>query len=228
MKLPALIFTAILLTTTTVSAAQKWNWRQPSLPASSNQTDTSAQTAASAQNIENKQINEQELLQQLQNISSDTEETMQDDFDFNLTDNTDNFNMLNEDDFSKADINHDGVIEEDELLQFQQNNFSTLVNKTFTELDLNRDGQISKEEITSYYSKQSTDSETLNGIAQRFADADIDNNDYLDHEELFHFLQKGMLNNNKMVFQLFDIDQDGKITNEEMSQITNTFKGLYQ
>lgn len=227
MKLPALIFTAILLTTTTVSAAQKWNWRQPSLPASSNQTDTSAQTAASAQNIENKQINEQELLQQLQNISSDTEETMQDDFDFNLTDNTDNFNMLNEDDFSKADINHDGVIEEDELLQFQQNNFSTLVNKTFTELDLNRDGQISKEEITSYYSKQSTDSETINGIAKRFADADIDNNDYLDHEELFHFLQKDMLNNNKMVFQLFDINQDGQITQEEMSQIINTFKGLY-
>lgn len=227
MKLPALIFTAILLTTTTVSAAQKWNWRQPSLPASSNQTDTSAQTAASAQNIENQQINEQELLQQLQNISSDTEETMQDDFDFNLTDNTDNFNMLNEDDFSKADINHDGVIEEDELLQFQQNNFSTLVNKTFTELDLNRDGQISKEEITSYYSKQSTDSETINGIAKRFADADIDNNDYLDHEELFHFLQKDMLNNNKMVFQLFDINQDGKITQEEMSQIINTFKGLY-
>ena len=227
MKLPALIFTAILLTTTTVSAAQKWNWRQPSLPASSNQTDTSAQTAASAQNIENQQINEQELLQQLQNISSDTEETMQDDFDFNLTDNTDNFNMLNEDDFSKADINHDGVIEEDELLQFQQNNFSTLVNKTFAELDLNRDGQISKEEITSYYSKQSTDSETLNGIAQRFADADIDNNDYLDHEELFHFLQKDMLNNNKMVFQLFDINQNGQITQEEMSQIINTFKGLY-
>lgn len=227
MKLPALIFTAILLTTTTVSAAQKWNWRQPSLPASSNQTDTSAQTDASAQNIENQQINEQELLQQLQNISSDTEETMQDDFDFNLTDNTDNFNMLNEDDFSKADINHDGVIEEDELLQFQQNNFSTLVNKTFTELDLNRDGQISKEEITSYYSKQSTDSETLNGIAQRFADADIDNNDYLDHEELFHFLQKDMLNNNKMVFQLFDINQNGQITQEEMSQIINTFKGLY-
>lgn len=227
MKLPALIFTAILLTTTTVSAAQKWNWRQPSLPASSNQTDTSAQTAASAQNIENQQINEQELLQQLQNISSDTEETMQDDFDFNLTDNTDNFNMLNEDDFSKADINHDGVIEEDELLQFQQNNFSTLVNKTFTELDLNRDGQISKEEITSYYSKQSTDSETINGIAKRFADADIDNNDYLDHEELFHFLQKDMLNNNKMVFQLFDINQDGQITQEEMSQIINTFKGLY-
>ena len=227
MKLQALIFTAILLTTTTVSAAQKWNWRQPSLPASSNQTDTSAQTAASAQNIENKQINEQELLQQLQNISSDTEETMQDDFNFNLTDNTDNFNMLNEDDFSKADINHDGVIEEDELLQFQQNNFSTLVNKTFTELDLNRDGQISKEEITSYYSKQSTDSETLNGIAKRFADADIDNNDYLDHEELFHFLQKDMLNNNKMVFQLFDINQDGQITQEEMSQIINTFKGLY-
>ena len=227
MKLPALIFTAILLTTTTVSAAQKWNWRQPSLPASSNQTDTSAQTAASAQNIENQQINEQELLQQLKNISSDTEETMQDDFDFNLTDNTDNFNMLNEDDFSKADINHDGVIEEDELLQFQQNNFSTLVNKTFTELDLNRDGQISKEEITSYYSKQSTDSETLNGIAKRFADADIDNNDYLDHEELFHFLQKDMLNNNKMVFQLFDINQDGQITQEEMSQIINTFKGLY-
>lgn len=227
MKLPALIFTAILLTTTTVSAAQKWNWRQPSLPASSNQADTSAQTAASAQNIENQQINEQELLQQLQNISSDTEETMQDDFDFNLTDNTDNFNMLNEDDFSKADINHDGVIEEDELLQFQQNNFSTLVNKTFTELDLNRDGQISKEEITSYYSKQSTDSETINGIAKRFADADIDNNDYLDHEELFHFLQKDMLNNNKMVFQLFDINQDGKITQEEMSQIINTFKGLY-
>lgn len=227
MKLPALIFTAILLTTTTVSAAQKWNWRQPSLPASSNQADTSAQTAASAQNIENKQINEQELLQQLQNISSDTEETMQDDFDFNLTDNTDNFNMLNEDDFSKADINHDGVIEEDELLQFQQNNFSTLVNKTFTELDLNRDGQISKEEITSYYSKQSTDSETLNGIAQRFADADIDNNDYLDHEELFHFLQKDMLNNNKIVFQLFDINQNGQITQEEMSQIINTFKGLY-
>lgn len=227
MKLQALIFTAILLTTTTVSAAQKWNWRQPSLPASSNQTDTSAQTAASAQNIENKQINEQELLQQLQNISSDTEETMQDDFDFNLTDNADNFNMLNEDDFSKADINHDGVIEEDELLQFQQNNFSTLVNKTFTELDLNRDGQISKEEITSYYSKQSTDSETLNGIAQRFADADIDNNNYLDHEELFHFLQKDMLNNNKMVFQLFDINQDGQITQEEMSQIINTFKGLY-
>lgn len=227
MKLPALIFTSILLTTTTVSAAQKWNWRQPSLPASSNQTDTSAQTAASAQNIENQQINEQELLQQLQNISSDTEETMQDDFDFNLTDNTDNFNMLNEDDFSKADINHDGVIEEDELLQFQQNNFSTLVNKTFTELDLNRDGQISKEEITSYYSKQSTDSETLNGIAQRFADADIDNNNYLDHEELFHFLQKDMLNNNKMVFQLFDINQDGQITQEEMSQIINTFKGLY-
>ncbi len=227
MKLPALIFTAILLTTTTVSAAQKWNWRQPSLLASSNQTDTSAQTAASAQNIENQQINEQELLQQLQNISSDTEETMQDDFDFNLTDNTDNFNMLNEDDFSKADINHDGVIEEDELLQFQQNNFSTLVNKTFTELDLNRDGQISKEEITSYYSKQSTDSETLNGIAKRFADADIDNNDYLDHEELFHFLQKDMLNNNKMVFQLFDINQDGQITQEEMSQIINTFKGLY-
>lgn len=227
MKLQALIFTAILLTTTTVSAAQKWNWRQPSLPASSNQTDTSAQTAASAPNIENQQINEQELLQQLQNISSDTEETMQDDFDFNLTDNTDNFNMLNEDDFSKADINHDGVIEEDELLQFQQNNFSTLVNKTFTELDLNRDGQISKEEITSYYSKQSTDSETLNGIAQRFADADIDNNDYLDHEELFHFLQKDMLNNNKMVFQLFDINQDGQITQEEMSQIINTFKGLY-
>lgn len=227
MKLQALIFTAILLTTTTVSDAQKWNWRQPSLPASSNQTDTSAQTAASAQNIENQQINEQELLQQLQNISSDTEETMQDDFDFNLTDNTDNFNMLNEDDFSKADINHDGVIEEDELLQFQQNNFSTLVNKTFTELDLNRDGQISKEEITSYYSKQSTDSETLNGIAQRFADADIDNNDYLDHEELFHFLQKDMLNNNKMVFQLFDINQNGQITQEEMSQIINTFKGLY-
>ena len=227
MKLPALIFTAILLTTTTVSAAQKWNWRQPSLPASSNQTDTSAQTDASAQNIENQQINEQELLQQLQNISSDTEETMQDDFDFNLTDNTDNFNMLNEDDFSKADINHDGVIEEDELLQFQQNNFSTLVNKTFTELDLNRDGQISKEEITSYYSKQSTDSETINGIAKRFADADIDNNDYLDHEELFHFLQKDMLNNNKMVFQLFDINQDGQITQEEMSQIINTFKGLY-
>ncbi len=227
MKLPALIFTAILLTTTTVSAAQKWNWRQPSLPASSNQTDTSAQTAASAQNIENQQINEQELLQQLQNISSDTEETMQDDFDFNLTDNTDNFNMLNEDDFSKADINHDGVIEEDELLQFQQNNFSTLVNKTFTELDLNRDGQISKEEITSYYSKQSTDSETINGIAKRFADADIDNNDYLDHEELFHFLQKDMLNNNKMVFQLFDINQDDQITQEEMSQIINTFKGLY-
>lgn len=227
MKLPALIFTAILLTTTTVSAAPKWNWRQPSLPASSNQTDTSAQTAASAQNIENQQINEQELLQQLQNISSDTEETMQDDFDFNLTDNTDNFNMLNEDDFSKADINHDGVIEEDELLQFQQNNFSTLVNKTFTELDLNRDGQISKEEITSYYSKQSTDSETLNGIAQRFADADIDNNNYLDHEELFHFLQKDMLNNNKMVFQLFDINQNGQITQEEMSQIINTFKGLY-
>lgn len=227
MKLQALIFTAILLTTTTVSAAQKWNWRQPSLPASSKQTDTSAQTAASAQNIENQQINEQELLQQLQNISSDTEETMQDDFDFNLTDNADNFNMLNEDDFSKADINHDGVIEEDELLQFQQNNFSTLVNKTFTELDLNRDGQISKEEITSYYSKQSTDSETLNGIAQRFADADIDNNDYLDHEELFHFLQKDMLNNNKMVFQLFDINQNGQITQEEMSQIINTFKGLY-
>ncbi len=227
MKLPALIFTAILLTTTTVSAAPKWNWRQPSLPASSNQTDTSAQTAASAQNIENQQINEQELLQQLQNISSDTEETMQDDFDFNLTDNTDNFNMLNEDDFSKADINHDGVIEEDELLQFQQNNFSTLVNKTFTELDLNRDGQISKEEITSYYSKQSTDSETINGIAKRFADADIDNNDYLDHEELFHFLQKDMLNNNKMVFQLFDINQNGQITQEEMSQIINTFKGLY-
>lgn len=227
MKLPALIFTAILLTTTTVSAAKKWNWRQPSLPASSNQTDTSAQTAASAQNTENQQINEQELLQQLQNISSDTEETMQDDFGFNLTDNTDNFNMLNEDDFSKADINHDGVIEEDELLQFQQNNFSTLVNKTFTELDLNRDGQISKEEITSYYSKQSTDSETLNGIAKRFADADIDNNDYLDHEELFHFLQKDMLNNNKMVFQLFDINQDGQITQEEMSQIINTFKGLY-
>lgn len=227
MKLQALIFTAILLTTTTVSAAQKWNWRQPSLPASSNQTDTSAQTAVSAQNIENQQINEQELLQQLQNISSDTEETMQDDFDFNLTDNTDNFNMLNEDDFSKADINHDGVIEEDELLQFQQNNFSTLVNKTFTELDLNRDGQISKEEITSYYSKQSTDSETINGIAKRFADADIDNNDYLDHEELFHFLQKDMLNNNKMVFQLFDINQDGQITQEEMSQIINTFKGLY-
>lgn len=227
MKLPALIFTAILLTTTTVSAAQKWNWRQPSLPASSNQADTSAQTAASAQNIENQQINEQELLQQLQNISSDTKETMQDDFDFNLTDNTDNFNMLNEDDFSKADINHDGVIEEDELLQFQQNNFSTLVNKTFTELDLNRDGQISKEEITSYYSKQSTDSETINGIAKRFADADIDNNDYLDHEELFHFLQKDMLNNNKMVFQLFDINQDGQITQEEMSQIINTFKGLY-
>lgn len=227
MKLPALIFTAILLTTTTVSAAQKWNWRQPSLPASSNQTDTSAQTAASAQNTENQQINEQELLQQLQNISSDTEETMQDDFNFNLTDNTDNFNMLNEDDFSKADINHDGVIEEDELLQFQQNNFSTLVNKTFTELDLNRDGQISKEEITSYYSKQSTDSETLNGIAKRFADADIDNNNYLDHEELFHFLQKDMLNNNKMVFQLFDINQDGQITQEEMSQIINTFKGLY-
>ncbi len=227
MKLPALIFTAILLTTTTVSAAQKWNWRQPSLPASSNQTDTSAQTDASAQNIENQQINEQELLQQLQNISSDTEETMQDDFDFNLTDNTDNFNMLNEDDFSKADINHDGVIEEDELLQFQQNNFSTLVNKTFTELDLNRDGQISKEEITSYYSKQSTDSETINGIAKRFADADIDNNDYLDHEELFHFLQKDMLNNNKMVFQLFDINPNGQITQEEMSQIINTFKGLY-
>ena len=227
MKLQALIFTAILLTTTTVSAAQKWNWRQPSLPASSNQTDTSAQTAASAPNIENQQINEQELLQQLQNISSDTEETMQDDFDFNLTDNTDNFNMLNEDDFSKADINHDGVIEEDELLQFQQNNFSTLVNKTFTELDLNRDGQISKEEITSYYSKQSTDSETLNGIAKRFADADIDNNNYLDHEELFHFLQKDMLNNNKMVFQLFDINQNGQITQEEMSQIINTFKGLY-
>lgn len=227
MKLPALIFTAILLTTTTVSAAQKWNWRQPSLPASSNQADTSAQTAASAQNIENQQINEQELLQQLQNISSDTKETMQDDFDFNLTDNTDNFNMLNEDDFSKADINHDGVIEEDELLQFQQNNFSTLVNKTFTELDLNRDGQISKEEITSYYSKQSTDSETINGIAKRFADADIDNNDYLDHEELFHFLQKDMLNNNKMVFQLFDINQNGQITQEEMSQIINTFKGLY-
>lgn len=227
MKLPALIFTAILLTTTTVSAAQKWNWRQPSLPASSNQTDTSAQTAASAPNIENQQINKQELLQQLQNISSDTEETMQDDFDFNLTDNTDNFNMLNEDDFSKADINHDGVIEEDELLQFQQNNFSTLVNKTFTELDLNRDGQISKEEISSYYSKQSTDSETINGIAKRFADADIDNNDYLDHEELFHFLQKDMLNNNKMVFQLFDINQNGQITQEEMSQIINTFKGLY-
>lgn len=227
MKLPALIFTAILLTTTTVSAAQKWNWRQPSLPASSNQTDTSAQTAASAQNIESSQINEQELLQQLQNMSSNTEETMQDDFDFNLTDNADNFNMLNEDDFSKADINHDGVIEEDELLQFQQNNFSTLVNKTFTELDLNRDGQISKEEITSYYSKQSTDSETINGIAKRFANADIDNNDYLDHEELFHFLQKDMLNNNKMVFQLFDINQDGKITQEEMSQIINTFKGLY-
>ena len=227
MKLPALILTAVLLTTTTVSAAQKQNWRQPSLPASSNQTDTSAQTAASALNIENQQINEQELLQQLQNISSDTEETMQDDFDFNLTDNTDNFNMLNEDDFSKADINHDGVIEEDALLQFQQNNFSTLVNKTFTELDLNRDGQISKEEITSYYSKQSTDSETINGIAKRFADADIDNNDYLDHEELFHFLQKDMLNNNKMVFQLFDINQNGQITQEEMSQIIDTFKGLY-
>lgn len=227
MKLSALIFTAILLTTTTVSDAQKWNWRQPSLPASSNQTDTSAQTADSSQNIESSQINEQELLQQLQNLSSNTEETMQDDFDFNLTDNADNFNMLNEDDFSKADINHDGVIEEDELLQFQQNNFSTLVNKTFTELDLNRDGQISKEEITSYYSKQSTDDETINGIAKRFADADIDNNDYLDHEELFHFLQKDMLNNNKMVFQLFDINQDSKITQEEMSQIINTFKGLY-
>ena len=227
MKLSALIFTAILLTTTTVSAAQKWNWRQPCLPASYNQTDTSAQTADSSQNIESSQINEQELLQQLQNLSSNTEETMQDDFDFNLTDNADNFNMLNEDDFSKADINHDGVIEEDELLQFQQNNFSALVNKTFTELDLNRDGQISKEEITSYYSKQSTDDETINGIAKRFADADIDNNDYLDHEELFHFLQKDMLNNNKMVFQLFDINQDSKITQEEMSQIINTFKGLY-
>ena len=67
MKLPALIFTAILLTTTTVSAAQKWNWRQPSLPASSNQTDTSAQTAASAQNIENQQINEQLIQESLLN-----------------------------------------------------------------------------------------------------------------------------------------------------------------
>ena len=221
MKLPALIFTAILLTTTTVSAAPKWNWRQPSLPSASTQTEDTTQ------DIENPQLNEQELLQQSHDMSSNTEETMQDDIGFSLTDSVDNFNMLNEDDFSKADINHDGVIEEDELLQFQQNNFSTLVNKTFTELDLNRDGQISKEEITSYYSKQSTDDETINGIAKRFADADIDNNDYLDHEELFHFLQKDMLNNNKMVFQLFDINQDSKITQEEMSQIINTFKGLY-
>lgn len=216
MKLSALIFATVLLSATSLSAAPKWNWNQPSLP------------KITAQNNDAPQINEQEILQQLQNLSLNTEETESEKADYDASASANDFSLLGENDFDKADINHDGVIEEDELLQFQQNNFSTLVDKTFAELDSNRDGKISQEEITSYYGKQSTDSETLNGIAQRFANADIDKNDYLDHEELYHFLQKDMLNNNKMVFQLFDINQDGKISKYEMSQIINTFKGLYQ
>ena len=102
-----------------------------------------------------------------------------------------------------------------------------MVQQTFNEFDTNKDGKISEEEILSYYSKQQLDEQTLKKLSERFSEADMDKNNYLDEFELRHFLQKDLNNNNKMIFQLFDSNGDNRITREEMSQIINLFKNLY-
>ena len=143
------------------------------------------------------------------------------------SDDLDNLNQLlsfGENDFEKADINHNNYIDENEFLLFQKNNFSVLTDETFKQLDLNQDGIISEEEITTYYQKQTgNDSQEMSEIAARFQKADLDGNNSLDKVELEHFLQESIYQNNKMIFNLFDTNQDGRISKREWEEITTMF-----
>ncbi len=206
MKLFAVLLSSFLLTPQILSA-QKWDWNAP---------DTTINIA-----------------EQEQQDLSNTENAKQDDLNVSEAANTQTFSNAStevpftEDDFDKADANKDGIIEEDELLQYQQNNFMQMVQQTFNEFDANKDGKISEEEILTYYSKQQQDEQTLKELSKRFSEADMDKNNFLDEFELRHFLQKDLNNNNRMIFQLFDSNGDNRITREEMSQIINLFKNLY-
>ena len=143
------------------------------------------------------------------------------------SDDLDNLNQLlsfGENDFEKADINHNNYIDENEFLLFQKNNFSVLTDETFKQLDLNQDGIISEEEITTYYQKQTdNDLQAMSEIAARFQKADLDGNNSLDKVELEHFLQESIYQNNKMIFNLFDTNQDGRISKREWEEITTMF-----
>lgn len=201
MKKFIFIFLLTLLTSPAVFASKKWQWSTP--------------TNIQPENIEN--IADKPLtIPQPEN----NEET-------SSSDDLDNLNQLlsfGENDFEKADINHNNYIDENEFLLFQKNNFSALTDETFKQLDLNQDEIISEEEITTYYQKQTgNDSQAMSEIAERFQKADLDGNNSLDKVELEHFLQESIYQNNKMIFNLFDTNQDGRISKREWEEITTMF-----
>lgn len=207
MKLSVVLLSALLLTPNILSA-QKWNWNAPDTAINiSTENEPTSLDSLIDENQKNTDVSTEMNVPTFSNASAEIPFT--------------------EDDFDKADANKDGIIEEDELLQYQQNNFMQMVQQTFNEFDTNKDGKISEEEILSYYSKQQLDEQTLKKLSERFSEADMDKNNYLDEFELRHFLQKDLNNNNKMIFQLFDSNGDNRITREEMSQIINLFKNLY-
>lgn len=201
MKKFTLILLFTLLASPSVFASKKWQWSTTATPQPAKIEDISA-----------KPVN-------IQQPAADEENTESSDLD--------NLNQLlsfSENDFEKADINHNNYIDENEFLLFQKNNFSVLTDETFKQLDLNQDGMISEEEITTYYQKQTGgDAQVMSDIYKRFKKADLDNNNSLDKIELAHFLQESIYQNNKMIFNLFDSNQDGQISKQELEEITNMF-----
>ncbi|MDO4162463.1 MAG: EF-hand domain-containing protein [Pseudomonadota bacterium] len=227
MKFSLALFTVLTMASTAL-AAPTWNWRysDTAAPVSAEQEDETPQLQPADDNI----TPALESPAPAEEITYDMIDTADDSFEHpnSFSGLANNMGMFKEDDFDNIDINHDGYVDEDEFLQFQTNNFSTMINQTFELLDSNQDNKISQEEIIAYYGRQNSDEKIMQSILQRFSNADLDNNKFLDNPELHHFLQKDLLNNNKMIFQLFDTNQDGHITREEMSQIKGMFRNFYQ
>ena len=141
MKLSVVLLSALLLTPNILSA-QKWNWNAPDTAINiSTENEPTSLDSLIDENQKNTDVSTEMNVQTFSNASAEIPFT--------------------EDDFDKADANKDGIIEEDELLQYQQNNFMQMVQQTFNEFDTNKDGKISEEEILSYYSKQQLDEQTL-------------------------------------------------------------------
>ena len=201
MKKFTLILLFALLASPSTFAAKKWQWS----------------TATSLHPINSETVQAKPVNIQQPEADEETSEPA----------DLDNLNQLlsfSENDFDKADINHNNYIDENEFLLFQKNNFSVLTDETFKQLDLNKDGIISEEEITTYYQKQTGgDTQVMSDISKRFKKADLDNNNSLDKIELAHFLQESLYQNNKMIFNLFDANQDGQISKPELEEITNMF-----
>jgi len=131
--------------------------------------------------------------------------------------------------FALLDTDNSGDINAEEMFSVLQQNFKQLAEERFLQLDTDNDDKISAAEFASFYNNRLSNIKTAHNSADRSADelnfdfteADTDKDNFLSISEFQHSWLKKMMPGSELLMQVFDTDEDGKITVDEFALFFN-------